>query len=306
VTHLPNHKSYLDQQTQADAQLELNIQAGIIELQQHILPHTDPFTPHPSFVTTINPLGCTHKHNSTEVRPYLDPTITGVNLAMTPLPLHLPTIEGVLPLLSKGHYLAKRDWRHGFHHATLDIPSRKFMGIRLSDGRVARFVALPFGASQSPALFSEIANEFARLLHFTLTLHHLHDVILCVYIDDILISTPTHHQMTQTCTIMDELAEDLGIEFKTTKDLGISTALQEIEFLGIQLSTYPTIQAYPSPNKIATITARLHDLLPQHTLPYRKLESLLGKLAFLGQCHSLLKLALRPLYEILQYHSPTP
>lgn len=83
---------------------------------------------------------------------------------MTPLPLHLPTIETLLPYLTKGHYLAKRDWRHGFHHAILAPPSRKYMGLRLGNGNIARFVALPFGASQAPALFSTLANEFARLL----------------------------------------------------------------------------------------------------------------------------------------------
>ena len=190
------------------------------------MPAADPHTPHESFVTTINPLGCTHKNDSNEVRPYLDPTITGVNLAMTPLPLHLPTIEAVLPFLSCGHYLAKRDWRHGFHHATLAIPSQKLMGICLSDGRIARFEALPFGASQSPALFSELANEFARVLQTKLTQHELTDVTLCVYIDDILISTSTHAKLIQTCTLMDTLASDLGIEFKISKHIGISAAVQ--------------------------------------------------------------------------------
>jgi Leu/Phe-tRNA-protein transferase len=35
------------------------------------------------------------------------------------------------------------------------------------------------------------------------------------------------------------------------------------------------------------------------------LESLMGTLAFLGQCHSILKLALHPLYQILQQHTST-
>ena len=57
---------------------------------------------HPDFVTTINPIGCTHKKDSTEVRPYIDPTITGVNSSMTPLPLYLPTIETLLPTQPAG------------------------------------------------------------------------------------------------------------------------------------------------------------------------------------------------------------
>lgn len=66
---------------------------------------------------------------------------------MAPLPLHLPSTEAIVPFLDKGYYLAKRDWLHGFHHAILDLPARKYMGIRFGDGHIARFVALPFGAS---------------------------------------------------------------------------------------------------------------------------------------------------------------
>lgn len=66
---------------------------------------------------------------------------------MTPLPLHLPSPEAVLPFLALGYFLAKRDWRHGFHHAILHPDSRPYMAFRMGDGQIARFVALPFGAS---------------------------------------------------------------------------------------------------------------------------------------------------------------
>jgi hypothetical protein len=66
---------------------------------------------------------------------------------MAPLPLHLPTIEALLTFLDEGYVLAKRDWRHGFHHAILSPDARKYMGLRLGGGLIARFVALPFGAS---------------------------------------------------------------------------------------------------------------------------------------------------------------
>jgi hypothetical protein len=114
---------------------------------------------------------------------------------MAPLPLHLPTIEALLPLLTAGFFLAKRDWRHGFHHATPDIASRKYMGIRLSNRLIGCFVALPFGASQSPTLFSELVNEYARLLQITFQYYHLPQIILCGYIDDTLIAAPIHAQI---------------------------------------------------------------------------------------------------------------
>jgi hypothetical protein len=107
------------------------------------------------------------------------------------------------------------------------------MGIRLGNNHIARFVALPFGASQAPALFTQLANKFARLLRITFAQHNLTKTILCVYIDDILIATPTHNELQQACQIMNSLATDLGIEFKTSKYVGIDTPTQQLEFLGI-------------------------------------------------------------------------
>lgn len=159
----PNHLSYIQNSTLTNAVLYENLSTGVIEMQSTYFPNHDPTIPHPSFVLVINPLGSTSKKDTTEPRPYIDPTQSGVNMAMAPLPLHLPSWDALLPLIQLGYYLAKADWRHGFHHATLLPTSRQYMGFRLSTGHIGRYKALTFGASQSPALFTAIANEFARL-----------------------------------------------------------------------------------------------------------------------------------------------
>ena len=72
------------------------------------------------------------------------------------------------------------------------------MGFRLSTGEIARYKALTFGAYQSPALFTNIANEFARLLLLQLQLLNHTDILITVYIDDILIIAPTFTQIKTT------------------------------------------------------------------------------------------------------------
>jgi hypothetical protein len=121
------------------------------------------------------------------VRPYIDPTITGLNEAMLPLPLHLPKVADLIPLITPGQCLAKRDWRHGFHHITLSHQTRKFMGLRLHDGTVARFKGLPFGPSQSPALFTYVANEFGRIVSHHLRHYNIFTATIVSYVDDMLI-----------------------------------------------------------------------------------------------------------------------
>ena len=129
--------------------------------------------------------------------------------------------------------------------------------------------------------------------------------MLCIYIDDILIAAPTHASLLYACSLMDRMASDLGVEFKHSKDIGISTPTQQIEFLGIQISTFPIVEAYPTPQKITKLTTIIHQHLPTTHIPYKDFETLIGKISFLGQFHSVLKLALCPLYKLLHY-TPLP
>lgn len=97
---------------------------------------------------------------------------------------------------------------------------------------------------------------------------------------------------------MDELANDLGIEFKKSKDVGFNAPTHSIEFLGVNISTTPVITAQPTPLKITKLTTQIHSILTQQFFTLPTLETLIGKLAFLGQFHSILKLALVPIYAI--------
>lgn len=99
------------------------------------------------------------------------------------------------------------------------------MGLRLSTGVIARFKALPFGASQAPAIFTMIANEFGRLLAITLRAHNIHNFTLTIYVDDILISAPSFAILLTIRAIMDRLADTLGISFKQSKDQGFDQPL---------------------------------------------------------------------------------
>ena len=165
IFNIPNHKSFTDNIPNAMAQLNDSIKTGVIELQHSYHPTLDPTIPHPSFACILNPLGCTTKKDTDEVCPYIDPTITGLNASLIPIPVHLPTIPEVISLLQPHYCLAKRDWRHGFHQLTLHPTSRPYTAFRLANNHIARFKALPFGLSTAPAIFQHVATEFARLLH---------------------------------------------------------------------------------------------------------------------------------------------
>lgn len=54
-----------------------------------------------------------------EVRPVLDCSSTGLNQALAPWSMDLPTIKEFATLAISGGVLGKRDFRHGFHHQTI-------------------------------------------------------------------------------------------------------------------------------------------------------------------------------------------
>ena len=168
----------------------------------------------------INPWGCTGKKDTSELRPYIDPTITGVNAAMAPINMRLPTVTDVLPYIGKGWCLAKRDWRHGFHHLTVDPAHRPYLGFRISSGEIGRWRALPFGVSQAPAYFTEVAVEFVRLLALSLPQFTQQDYVIAQYVDDCFIAARTFDILQTVIAAMDVLAESLGVEFKPSKDEG--------------------------------------------------------------------------------------
>ena len=105
---------------------------------------------------------------------------------------------------------------------------------------------------------------------------------------------------------MDRFASYLGISFKTSKDVGFTTPLTTLEFLGINISTTPEVFASPSTTKLATIRATLTDTLQMSTILLSDLETLIGKLSFLAQVHSLLRISLSYLYEAFNNLLPFP
>ena len=130
------------------------------------------------FAHNFDPFGAVLKPNGA-VRIPLDPTIVGVDERMVHLPLTLPTPRAALLMTSATSILGKRDLKNGFYHIKLQEESRKFMAFRDPlTNRVGRFVALPFGAAQSPAIFCEITEHAAQIFNSLFTSHgifcHLH------------------------------------------------------------------------------------------------------------------------------------
>jgi hypothetical protein len=60
---------------------------------------------------------------------------------------------------------------------------------------------------------------------------------------------------------LDLFASDLGVEFKTSKDLGTQEPCQQLEFLGMMVDVSAgTVYAAPSQTKVAKVLAELSSI----------------------------------------------
>ena len=307
---LPNHKSFNDAMPRVMDDIRKAIDRGVIELQTDVFPGTCPDVPHAAFVGIISPLGATSKKDSDELRPYIDLTISGLNDCMTSLALRLPTIEATIPHLQPGMVLAKVDFRHGFHHMVMHPDDRRRMGIRLPDGRLARFKGMPFGSSQAPAIFCHMSGEFTRLLAARLDAMGLSGMVLVIYLDDLLLAAATWEALCQARQALHSLAAQLGIKFKATKQDGLDTPTQTLEYLGVMLDTTGgEVRAYPTAAKCNRLRLEWAAVLEAGYATTERLMTLLGKLAFVAGATRQLRVFAYPLHRALDkagsWHVPT-
>ena len=95
---------------------------------------------------------------------------------------------------------------------------------------------------------------------------------------------------------MDSLADELGVEFKPSKDEGTTKPTFSLEFLGLQVSTTPFVHAHPTPHKLAKIVEQVEHLLLNPTTTFLHMEEFLGRLNFLVQAVPGIRLFVGELY----------
>ena len=138
------------------------------------------------FATVINPLHVVVKPDG-DIRPIIDPSCSGVNDCMRQLPCPLPTLITILENLPAGGYLGKRDLASGFHHCKLCPNARRYMAFRHPTSDILqRWVALPFGASQSPGIFVEMTSAATDIFQARCDSLGLR-VQIFTYVDDFMI-----------------------------------------------------------------------------------------------------------------------
>ena len=224
-----NHRSALDNAGVLAAELQRLEENGCIEYLGEVEDINE-------FVSHVNPFGAVVQVSNEKVkvrtRMVVDPSITGVNRAMAQLPLRLPTVREALGRTDGTSFLGKRDLKSGFHHVVLSESARKYMGFQHPQtGRVGRWVVLPFGAAQSPAIFCEMTRAAADIFNQQFKSRGIAAETL-VYVDDFLIIARSHGDVMKAFDVMDEVGDELGLTWGPEKDVGRDIPCQALEVFG--------------------------------------------------------------------------
>lgn len=277
ASDMPNHKSAVIHARQLGKQLDEAAACGMIEYYdaaQH-----GPIT---AFAHNIIPLGARVKPTGS-IRMLVDPSLPGINDCMQTLPCQLPTVEQIFKEVKPHQVLGKRDLLNGFFHCILSPAARRHMCFRHPvTQQLARWIVLPQGTKQSPAIFCSVSNAAAEI--FNRIFEQLGIAAwVKVYVDDFILRADNHTHLVRAFDAMDVEAEKLGLVFNPDKDLGKDAPLTSIEALGLIIDA-PNQQLRLPENKREKYLQELLTFKQKYsskaTAARKDVESLVGKLLY--------------------------
>ncbi len=202
---------------------------------------------------------------------------------MLHLPLALLGVQKAMHHTMATSVLGKRDLKSGFHHIVSQEAARKFMGFQHPiTGQIGRWVVLPFGAAQSPAICCEMTSAAFGIFNAEMKARNIAAHTL-VYVDDFLIVGDSHQDVKDAFDVMDEIGSQLGISWGPEKDVGRDKPCTFIEFLGVILNTKDgtlTLPIAKAKKYEAAVAAMLQQAALGNGLQRKAVESLTGQLSF--------------------------
>ena len=188
----------------------------------------------------------------------------------------LPRIEELFACLSGGQTFTTLDLSHAYLQLELEEESQELVTINTPKG-LFKYTHLPFGVASVPAIFQRTMESLLQGLP-----------MVCVYIDDILVSGKTPEEHLYNLNEVLHRLESAGLHLKKEK---CSFCLPEVNYLGHTISEKGL---KPSPAKIRAITE-----VSQPT-NVTQLKAFLGLVNYYAKFLPDLATKLAPLYQLLK------
>lgn len=129
-------------------------------------------------------------------------------------------IDDVLERLQGANIFSTLDLKNGFFHVPVELNSRKYTSFVTHSGQY-EFLKVPFGISNSPAVFARFVSAVLRDL--------INDGTVLVYVDDIIIPSKDESEGIQKLKLLMKVAAANGLNIKWKKCQFLK---RKIEFLG--------------------------------------------------------------------------
>jgi len=169
--------------------------------------------------------------------------------------------------LPQGHWAASLDLKDAYFHIPIRRAAQKYLRFAYQ-GTVYQFLALPFGISTAPYVFTRVASQLARFLQ-------PHRISLPQYIDDWLTHAQSSTRTSQFMQVILQLTKALGWLVNLEKSDLIPN--QHFTFIGVVYDLQYQLM-FPRLDRYLEIQKIIRHVLLVHTVSLREWQSLLGHL----------------------------
>ena len=143
-----------------------------------------------------------------------------LNEVTIPDSMPLPRCDDSLDALGGSKWFSTLDLRSGFHQLGLDKESRPYTAFCIPGSGLWQFKVVPFGATNSPAVFERLMERvFAGLTYVT----------LLIYLDDIIVYGKTFEEHLHNLEVVFQRLADANLKLNTEKCIFFQV---QVSFLG--------------------------------------------------------------------------
>ena len=219
---------------------------------------------------------------SGEFRPVID--LSPLNRTLVPKKFKMETVHAVRLSISPGDFATSLDLRDAYFHISMHRNTWRYLRF-IWMGKIYHFVALPFGLSPAPYIFTMVSRELGIIAR-------RNGIRLKLYIDDWLNLHRSREQCVMNTTSLIKLAQELGFNIKPEKSDFVPST--QFKYLGV---TFDTVKftAQPNPDRINNLTTLLTRLRTSQSTTYRILSSLLGMMESMSDLLPIARVHKRPL-----------
>ena len=180
-------------------------------------------------------------------------------------------------LIQEGDWFSRVDLKDAYLHVPLHPNIRPWFRYRVL-GEVFQWRSIPFGFKDSPRMFQKLIVE-------GLTPLRSQGLRLVIYLDDILLISPSYSQCLQEANLLVQLLLKLGFVVNLKKSE--LTPTQEKTFLGVAMDSRAMSFSLP-PAKVKAFRKRIASMLGKATggaeAALKEWQSIVGTLVSMGDC----------------------